>query len=131
MARLFISFEHQPDGGVAAADEQLAARPIFELILGAVQKAGGRLLGGPTKWDSYGWYVEAKSGDATIVCMIQRSDDWLLQIFPKRGLLVRLSGEQYDEELGAFAHLVAKAVHEAFGIPVPIAQTEAEFLRGD
>ena len=105
MGRHFISFEYQPESLMTAADEQLAAGPIFEQILSSVRKGGGQLLGGPEKWDSYGWYVEARSGDATIVCMIQRSDDWLLQIFPKRGLLARLSGDHCDGEVSAFAQL--------------------------
>lgn len=130
MKRLFISFEHSLGGSAhPASDEQRASRAIFEQILACLGKKGGGAMSDPAPWESYGWYLEARSGNATITCMIQRSDAWLLQIFPKRSLVDRMTGVHHERELRAFAHAVAESVHEAFGVPVPAVQSEAEFLR--
>ena len=130
MKRLFISFEHCPHGNTqSATDEQWASRTIFDQILARLRNEGGWFMSDPAAWESYGWYVEAGSGDATLTCMIQRSDEWLLQIFPRRSLIDRMTGVGHDSELRAFAQAVAEAVNEAFGVPAPAVQSEAEFLR--
>lgn len=129
MTRLFISFEHRPVGTLRSADEQSASRAVFEQILARLRNEGRFTVSDPAAWENYGWYVEARAGNATLTCLIQRSDKWLIQIFPNRSLVDRMMGVRYDSELRAFALAVAEAVHEAFGVAIPAVQNEAEFLR--
>lgn len=128
MERLFISFEY-PSGGCLSEpeDEQATAEPIFQAIVSRLRNMGAYVLDGPAPWNSYGWAIDARFGKTTVTCMLQRSDCWLLQVFPRRSLLDRLRGQRCGTELHEFATAVANAVHLALDIRVPVIEGEAEF----
>jgi len=124
---MFITFEADSLlGEDQACDEQAAAKPVFAAIVECLEKKGANLIAPMNEWDAYGWYVEAVAPKTRITCMLQRSDGWLLQVFAKRTFLDWLTGRHHDVDLRAFAKLVAEAVSEAFGVPQPAVQTEAE-----
>lgn len=128
MDTLFISFETVVDWqNFDPDDEQTAVEPVFSTLAASLERHGAEFVGEPSEWNAYGWYVDVAVGTTTLTCMLQRSDHWLLQIISHRTLMDRFKGRYYDAELRSLAALVSEAVEDAFGVPRPAVQTEAEF----
>lgn len=131
MDKLFISFETaSASGSIDLDDEQAAVEPLFRTLAKSLERRGAALLDEPSEWDSYGWYVDIAVGDVRLTCMMQRSDNWLLLISANRTLMDRLKGRRHEAELRSLAAEASEAVRDAFGVPQPAVQTEAEFKAG-
>lgn len=131
MQRLFITFETDSRFDEdQARDEQEAAKSIFAALVKSLEKKGANFIAPMNEWDAYGWYAEVGAPNARITFMLQRSDAWLLQVFCKRTFLDWLTGRHREADLKTFAKLVTEAVSEAFGVPQPAVQTEADFTAG-
>jgi hypothetical protein len=128
MTKLYICFEVEPGAADRIYDdEQAAGEPLFKTLVEKLSEIGAKIVGQPGEWDSYGWYVEVNLGDAKLICMMQRSDEWLLMVFAERTLMDRLKGRKFEPQIHAFANLVAEGVHQAFQVPHPVVKTEAEY----
>lgn len=127
--RKFVTFETGPST-FNAADEQLAAKPVFERIVAALRASGVQITSPIAEWDAYGWYVEVTDGGVQFTCMIQRSDEWLLLLSSKRGLMDRLMGHNHEPELSTFAATVVKAVEGEFNVRARLFQDEQAFRAG-
>lgn len=126
--KLYISFEIEPgSAGREFDDEQDAVKPLFMRLVDRFEKLGAKIIAQPEEWESYGWFVQVESGPAKLICMMQRSDQWLLMVFAERSLMDRLKGLKYEQEIQSLASLVADAVNQAFDVPRPSVQTETEF----
>ena len=126
MEQRFIAFETTLEP-VETDMEQMAVKPIFTRIVKALEGRGAHVVEQATEWDSYGWYADFQVGSASITCMMQRSDSWLLVIDSNRSFMDRLKGRRYEKELSEFAELVVDAVHETIGASVKLFNSEAEF----
>lgn len=128
MTKLFVSFEVEPGStGREFDDEQEAVKPLFLRFVSKLEELGAKIIERPQEWESYGWFVQVGLGPAKLTCMMQRSDQWLLMVFAERSLMDRLKGRKFEPEIDVLAALVADAVHEAFCVPRPSVQSEAEF----
>lgn len=125
MDRLFITFE-TVEAAPHPDQEQAAAKPLFDRVVQCMRHRGADILNSPTEWEAYGWHVGVRAGSAKVTCMMQRSGTWMLMVISNRSFLDRLKGRSYEDELKTVASLVAGAVQEAFNVPLPMVQTEAE-----
>lgn len=122
----FVTFETGSSTN-SAADEQSAARPVFERIVTALRAGGAQVTCPIAEWDAYGWYIEVRYGAVRLTCMIQRSDEWLLLLSSSRSLRDRLTGRKHEAELNVFAADVVKAVEAAFDVRARLFQDELAF----
>ena len=129
MEKRFITFDTVSEP-IDPDSEQMAVKPIFARIVGALEKRGSEIIEPPAEWDSYGWYADFRVRSATLTCMMQRSDSWLLLISANRSFSDRVKGRRYEAELTEFADLVMAAVQEATGAAAKLYNSEAEFRAG-
>lgn len=126
METRFITFETVEEP-IDPDCEQLATKPVFARIVGALERRGTKAIEPPTEWDSYGWYADFQIGSANLTCMMQRSDSWLLLLNANRSFMDRLKGRNYAAELDELARATMAAVQEATGVAAKLYNSEAEF----
>lgn len=77
-------------------DEERDELGAGKALLGALQRdlcqAGFTIREVVESWDDYGWSLLVDHRGASIWCMVQPSDDWLIQCWPQSGLIDRLTG---------------------------------------
>lgn len=128
MTKLFVTFDTGPvPDDLTGQEEQDLARPVFRKLMKALRQAGVKAAGSPEKWDDYGWYAEFVIDDACVVMMLQRSDEWLVQVWPERGFFDRMKGRVFTEEANRVAVATKGAIANAFGVEAKGPMTEREF----
>ena len=94
MARLFLEFAMWPG---EERDELGSARAMMCNLQRQLCQAGFAIREEVAAWEDYGWSLVVDHKGSTIWCMIQASDQWLLQCWPEAGLIDRLRGRDHCE----------------------------------
>lgn len=77
-------------------DERGAGRALMSALERDLGQMGFTIREGVESWDDYGWSLVVDHQGASIWCMVQASDEWLIQSWPGRGLFDRLKGRDYS-----------------------------------
>ena len=93
MTRMFLAI---PMWGDEERDELGAGKALLCALQRDLCQAGFTIREGVESWDDYGWSLVVDHHGTSIWCMIQASDDWLIQCWPETGLLDRLKGRDPD-----------------------------------
>ena len=89
MARMFLEVPMWAD---EERDELGAGRALLCALQRDLGQSGFAIREGVESWDDYGWSLVIDHQGASIWCMVQASDDWLIQSWPHSGLIDRLKG---------------------------------------
>ena len=73
-------------------DEMAGGRGLLNALHRDLCQAGFAIREGAESWDDDSWSLIVDHGGTSIWCMIEASDDWLIQCWPQSGLLDRLTG---------------------------------------
>jgi hypothetical protein len=71
-------------------DEHGAGRALMSALERDLGQMGFTIREGVESWEDYGWSLVVDHLGANIWCMVQASDEWLIQSWPESGLLDRL-----------------------------------------
>ena len=107
MARLFLEFAMWLD---EERDELGAARALMCNLQRQLCQAGFAIREGVSAWEDYGWSLVIEHRGATLWCMIQASDHWLLQCWPESGLIDRLRRRDHCPAQGELTDAVRRAL---------------------
>ena len=89
MRRMFLAIPMWVD---EERDERAGGKALLSALQRDLCQAGFTIGEGVESWDDYGWSLVVDHRATSIWCMIQASDDWLIQCWPETGLLDRLKG---------------------------------------
>ena len=89
MTRMFLGIPMWAD---EERDELGAGKTMLCALQRDLCQAGFTIREGVESWDDYGWSLVVNHDGTSIWCMVQASDDWLIQCWPESGLLDRLKG---------------------------------------
>jgi hypothetical protein len=87
MALMVLEFPMRADEEL---DELGAGRALMCDLKRDLCQSGFTIREGVESWDDYGWSLSVDHQGATIWCMVQASDNWLIQSWPHTSLLDRL-----------------------------------------
>ena len=131
--RDFATFETDIESLAPAERTDEASPPgrmIAEHLVSRLRETGAHVSHEVSQWESYGWEFAVRSGEATISCMLQASDTWLLITWPARSLVDRLRGRAFSDQHEA----VRRALEEVLTGDPAIRRlrwyTRSEFQRG-
>ena len=89
MTRMFLEVPMWAD---EERDEHGAGRALLCGLERALGQAGFTIREGVESWDDYGWSLVIDHQGTSIWCMVQASDEWLIQSWTHSGLIDRLKG---------------------------------------
>ena len=89
MTRMFLAI---PMWGDEERDELGAGKALMCALQRDLCQAGFTIREAVESWDDYGWNLVIEHDGISIWCMIQASDDWLIQCWPESGFLDRFKG---------------------------------------
>ena len=89
MTRMFLGIPMWTD---EERDELGAGKALLSAIQRDLCQAGFTIHEVTESWDDYGWSLLVEHQGTSIWCMVQPSDDWLIQCWPKNGFIDRLKG---------------------------------------
>ena len=89
MTRMFLAIPMWAD---EERDELGAGKALLCALQRDLCQAGFTIGEGVESWDDYGWSLVVDHHGTNVWCMIQASDDWLIQCWPETGLFDRLTG---------------------------------------
>jgi hypothetical protein len=93
MTRMFLGIPMWAD---EERDELGAGKALLSALQRDLCQAGFTIREGVESWDDYGWSLVVDHEGTSIWCMVQASDDWLIQCWPHSGLFDRLKGRDID-----------------------------------
>ena len=93
MTRMFLAIPMWVD---EERDELGGGKALLSALQRDLSQAGFTIREGEESWDDYGWSLVVEHKGTTIWCMIQASDDWLIQCWPQSGLIDRLKGRNVE-----------------------------------
>ena len=93
MTRMFLEV---PMWAEEERDEHSAGRALLSGLERELGQAGFVIRESVESWDDYGWSLVIDHQGASIWCMIQASDEWLIQTWPQSGLFDRLKGRDFS-----------------------------------
>lgn len=93
MTRMFLGIPMWAD---EERDELGAGKALLSALQRDLCQAGFAVREGVESWDDYGWSLVVEHRGASIWCMVQPSDDWLIQCWPRSRLFDRLKGRDLD-----------------------------------
>ncbi len=89
MTRMFLGIPMWAD---EERDEMGAGKALLCALQRDLCQAGFTISEGVESWDDYGWSLVVDHAGTSVWCMVQPSDDWLIQCWPQSGLIDRLKG---------------------------------------
>ena len=89
MTRMFLAIPMWVD---EERDEQAGGKALLCALQRDLCQAGFTIREGVESWDDSGWSLVLEHECTSVWCMIQASDDWLIQCWPQSGLIDRLKG---------------------------------------
>ncbi|MEO7602708.1 MAG: hypothetical protein ABIS39_05530 [Sphingomicrobium sp.] len=92
MTRMFLEAPMWAD---EERDERGAGRALLCGLQQELGQMGFTIREGVESWDDYGWSLVIDHQGSSIWCMVQASDDWLIQSWPHSGLIDRLKGRDF------------------------------------
>ena len=93
MTRMFLGIPMWAD---EERNEMRAGKALLSALQRDLCQAGFTVSEGVDNWDEYGWSLIVEHRGASIWCLVQASDDWLIQCWPRSGLFDRLKGRDID-----------------------------------
>ena len=93
MTRMFLAI---PMWAGEERDELGAGKALMCALQRDLCQAGFTMGEGVESWDDYGWSLVVDHQGTSIWCMVQASDDWLIQCWPESGFMDRLKGRDVD-----------------------------------
>lgn len=93
MTRMFLEVPMWAD---EERDERGAGRALMSALERDLGQMGFTIREGVENWDDYGWSLVVDHQGASIWCMVQASDEWLIQSWPESGLFDRLKGRDFS-----------------------------------
>ena len=93
MTRMFLAIPMWAD---EERDEMRAGKALLRALQRDLCQAGFTISESVESWDEYGWSLVVEHRGASIWCLVQASDDWLIQCWPYTGLFDRLKGRDID-----------------------------------
>jgi hypothetical protein len=89
MTRMFLAIPMWAD---EERDELGGGKALLSALQRDLCQAGFTIREGVESWDDYGWSLVVDQQGTSIWCVVQASDEWLIQCWPESGLLDRLKG---------------------------------------
>jgi hypothetical protein len=93
MARMFLAIPMRID---EERDELGGGKALLCALQRDLCQAGFTIRDGVESWDDYGWSMVVEHEGTSVWCMVQPSDDWLIQCWPQSGLIDRLKRRDVD-----------------------------------
>lgn len=97
-------------------DERGAGRALMTDLQRQLRQAGFVIREGVENWDDYGWSLVVDHDGARIWCMVQASDNWLLQSWVETGFLDRLRGRDSGPAFEAVMDGILQALGQQRGL---------------
>jgi hypothetical protein len=89
MTRMFLGIPMWAD---EERDEMAGGRALLSALQRDLGQAGFTVREVVESWDDDGWSLLVDHQGTSIWCMVQPSDDWLIQCWPQNGFIDRLKG---------------------------------------
>ena len=93
MPRMFLEVPMWAD---EERDERGAGRALLCGLQRELSQSGFTIREGVQNWEDYGWSLVIDHHGTSIWCMVQASDEWLIQSWPHSGLIDRLKGRDHS-----------------------------------
>jgi hypothetical protein len=104
-------------------------RVVATRLVSRLRDAGVDVSHEVTPWESYAWEFGVRSANATVSCVLQASDTWLVITRPVRSFADRFRGRTFADEHQAVCLAVDKALTSDPAIRNVRWFTRAEFER--
>lgn len=127
MPRMFLAIPMWAD---EERDELGAGKALLSALQRDLCQAGLTIREGLESWDDYGWSLVVDHQGTSIWCMVQASDDWLLQCWPETGLLDRLKGRDTAGPHGEVMDAILATLSRQRSIEGARWMSEAEIMAG-
>jgi len=112
--RHLVTFEAEIAGAAAGSVDGSApppGRPIADMLASAVQQSGLKITKPVSQFAAYGWAFAVGDKAASVECMLQRSDEWLLMCNPQRPPLSRIFRRPSNVDLQAVTRAIDGFLH--------------------
>ena len=103
MTRMFLAIPMWAD---EERDELGGGKALLCALQRDLCQTGFTIRQSVESWDDYGWSLAVDHDGTSIWCLVQASDDWLIQCWPETSLLDRLK----RRDAGASHHAVMDAI---------------------
>ena len=127
MTRMFLAIPMWSD---EERDELGAGKALLCALQRDLCQAGFTIRESAESWDDYGWSLVVDHQGTSIWCMIQASDDWLIQCWPETGLLDRLKGRDVAQPHREVMDAIVSTLARQRSLSDPQWISEAELKTG-
>lgn len=127
MTRMFLAIPMWSD---EERDEVGAGKALLCALQRDLCQAGHTIFEGVESWEDYGWSLVVEHKGTSVSCLIQASDEWLIQCWAETGLLDRLKGRHADGPHGEVMDAILATLSRQRSLEGARWMSEAEMRAG-